>query len=87
MENAPFELLLFPVLCVGGWLETSLLKGNVTPGCDEFLIVRFLYLHPPRPDLKSKRDGPAQFFGRKDVLLHLEWLQIWALSDSPQNQD
>lgn len=40
VENAPFKERS---------LETSLLEGDVTPGSDESLTMRLLYLHPPRP--------------------------------------
>lgn len=43
VENAPLRR----VLCVGGGVETSMLKGDLTPGSDQSL--RFLYLHSPRP--------------------------------------
>lgn len=43
VENAPLRR----VLCVGVWVETSLLKRDLTPGSDESL--RFLYLLSPRP--------------------------------------
>lgn len=73
----------------GRLVETSLLEGDVTPGPDESLTRDCCTSTLPSHDLKAKKDGPAQFFGRKaaERPLHLEWLQMWALSDSPQNQD
>lgn len=80
VENAPLRRALVWG-CVGGWLETSLLEGDVTPGSDESLTMRFLYLHPPRPWFKSKERWSCSVLWQKGCAfasgmaadVNLEW--------------